>query len=634
VIDGVPVDPSLIAFAGSSASAAAGAVSVRFEYSTPIFRLERTVTLHQGSPVFDIALTMSSVLPHAISSVRFDQLPAGDGAVEVDRYVGGSDWRDDFRVVTAATGSFDAEGEVAASGGFFLVTERRGGAMSRVGRDAAGLWGGVDWARDLADLGPIQSESVGPVTVTDPNSNRVENPAYPVPVRARRTPPNAAGYSLGRVASGLVCDEDPQAAAATYASWLAGVREPAFPRQVTLNSFHPWGHSAEFNEQTILAQAQIAAQLGIDTIILDDQWQGGPGGESGDWRWDRKRFPDGPGVVKKLASMGLRTGLWMSPAEFNKASQTFKAHPTWACTPTGTVTSRIPDDAGLGVWDLNQPAVRAYLTSVIDRIVNVWGVHYFKFDFQTWVDCPPHDYNDYEQAFVGWVDGLEAEHPDVTFEFDETNDQRMWAFESAARGPSWFDNGHDHTDQNGNPVLPPAQILHDVWSAAPWIPSSTIGAGLYDDDVLSKGYSVDYLMPIAALTHITFWTDLTKLTDAQRSETAWWLAWYHQNASTLAGAVYNLTSTSDAADPRDDVQAAAFQTWDAAGDGGFLFAFRQSGDAPIVSLHGLAAGHTYTLTDVRTGAVLGTFTSAQLSGGVAVPLPSAHTAAVYRIAPA
>jgi hypothetical protein len=286
------------------------------------------------------------------------------------------------------------------------------------------------------------------------------------------------------------------------------------------------------------------------------------------------------------------------------------------------------------VWDLNQPAVRAYLTSVIDRIVNVWGVHYFKFDFQTWVDCPPHDYNDYEQAFVGWVDGLEAEHPDVTFEFDETNDQRMWAFESAARGPSWFDNGHDHTDQNGNPVLPPAQILHDVWSAAPWIPSSTIGAGLYDDDVLSKGYSVDYLMPIAALTHITFWTDLTKLTDAQRSETAWWLAWYHQNASTLAGAVYNLTSTSDAADPRDDVQAAAFQTWDAAGDGGFLFAFRQSGDAPIVSLHGLAAGHTYTLTDVRTGAVLGTFTSAQLSGGVAVPLPSAHTAAVYRIAPA
>ena len=57
----------------------------------------------------------------------------------------------------------------------------------------------------------------------------------------------------------------------------------------------------------------------------------------------------------------LKLGLWMSPAEFNAASQTFFSHPEWACTPIGTATSQIPDDARLGVWDFNHPAVRDYL---------------------------------------------------------------------------------------------------------------------------------------------------------------------------------------------------------------------------------------------------------------------------------
>src|SRR5207302_7539905 len=97
--------------------------------------------------------------------------------------------------------------------------------------------------------------------------------------------------------------------------------------------------------------------------------------------------------------------------EFNNASTTFRAHPTWSCVPVGTAASLIQDDAGLGVWDITQPVVQAYLAGVIDRLVNDWGVHYFKFDFMTWLDCPPHDYNDYEDAFAHWVDTIERAHP-------------------------------------------------------------------------------------------------------------------------------------------------------------------------------------------------------------------------------
>jgi len=83
------------------------------------------------------------------------------------------------------TGPFDNEGEVARFGttsGFFLVSQRRGGLMSRVGRDAQGRsWVGVDWARDAFDLGPLRDQP--------PSYNRLANPAYPVPVRARVVPP-------------------------------------------------------------------------------------------------------------------------------------------------------------------------------------------------------------------------------------------------------------------------------------------------------------------------------------------------------------------------------------------------------------------------------------------------------------
>src|SRR5205823_7107445 len=131
--------------------------------------------------------------------------------------------------------------------------------------------------------------------------------------------------------------------------------------------------------------------------------------------------------------------------------------------PVGDLTAQVPDDAGLGVWDATNPAFQDYLLGVIDRLVADYDVREFKFDFTTWVDCPPHDYADYEDAFVSLVrrmqQRMQEEHRDVTFETDETNDQRAWPCESAALGPSWFENGHLHGR------TPVAKLLHDASSS-------------------------------------------------------------------------------------------------------------------------------------------------------------------------
>lgn len=608
-----------------------GAVELVFRYDALLtgsgLELVRTFTLHPGAPAMAVSSTLVNHAPAAarIGKYTLDELTSPQRvSAEVDAYNGGSDWRDDYRHVSQPAREFDAEGEVARfdgghAAGWYFVSERRGGAMHRVGRESSGrTFAAVDSARDLFDFGPLMSDP--------PDYNRLANPVYPVPVRERTLPPGGT-LRLGRAYLG-VYSGGRQGAATGFAELFATQVMPHFDRSVAINSFHPWNHGPGMSDHNLRQQVDRARALGIESFMLDDQWQGGPGGESGDWRFDQGRFPyeddagPQPEWVEYLHHRHMKLGLWMSPLEFNSRSQTYAAHPDWACAPAGDVSAQVPDDAGLGAWDVTNPGFRAHLTGVIDRLVSEQGVKEFKFDFMTWLDCPPHDYLDYEDAFVSLVRSFEARHPRVTFEIDETNDQRSWAFESAALGPSWFDNGHLH----GSTF--PAKQLHDIWSAAPWLPPSSIGSGLLDG-TLSARYHARYLVPMALLGHVTFWTDLRKIPKAEARETAWWVRWYERHRSALAGAVAESTST----DPIDGRSWAAFQPW--RGGKGYLFAFRQAGGPAVqaIRVRGTASGRTYTVRDVRTGRTVARASGRSLAAGLRLRIAKPFSARVLSVEP-
>lgn len=611
--------------------AAGPAASLVFRYASDTtvggvgLELDRTYTLHPGSAVIVVASSLLNRTPSAVGVAAYslDELTSPARVrTEVDTYHGGSDWRDDYRVMSQPSGVFDDEGEVArfddgSGAGWFLVSERRSGLMSRVGREASGrTWVGVDHARDAFDYGPLKTDA--------PGYNRQDNPAYPAPVRERTIRPGASLY-LGRAYLGVYHGGAQQAAAAFSGEFVAH-EAPAFARSVGLNAFHPWERGPGMSDLNLRHQVDAARALGVESFMLDDSWQGGAGGVSGDWNFDSARFPsagpDGPDFVRYVHAAGLHLGLWMSPLAFNSSSHTYAAHPEWACAPTGDVSARLPDDTGLGLWDVTNPGFRSYLSGVIDRLIARYGVTEFKFDFMAWVDCAPHDYLDYEDAFVALVRSFQARHPDVTFELDETNDQRSWPFESAALGPSWFDNGHLH----GSTAQ--AKILHDLWSAAPWLAPSSIGFGTYDA-TLQAPYTVDYLMPMSLLGHFTFWTDLTKLSAPDAAETRWWLTWYRLHRAALGGLAYEDTQ----ADPLDGSSWTALQPW--AGDRGYVFAFRQSSPQPtqVIRLQGLDPAQAYDLHNVRTGVDLGARSGAQLARGLTLTLPTAYSAMVIAVDP-
>ena len=249
-----------------------------------------------------------------------------------------------------------------------------------------------------------------------------------------------------------------------------------------------------------------------------------------------------------------------------------RQHPEWVCHPVGDglAASNMADpesgsnEAGLGAWG---PAALPHVESRIREAIEGWGVRYFKFDFLVWLDClggpdGARDMYEFKDAFVAMVDRLRADHPEVVFQIDETNDYRLFPFESVTRGPSWF--------QNGGPDV--AHMLHNLWNLSPWIPSYSLGQNaLANEDFAHQ--SVDTLMAAALLSHITFFHDPRTLPDAVIDRVGVWTAFYKAHRGELDGVVYPLLG-----DPLERGWT-ALQAWDPEARTGALLAFRQeSGD--------------------------------------------------------
>jgi alpha-galactosidase len=328
-------------------------------------------------------------------------------------------------------------------------------------------------------------------------------------------------------------------------------------------------------------------------------------------------------VHRAIAPMQL--GLWMSPMHFNPSSQTFRAHPDWACSPVGhglAVYNAIDaesgsNEAGIAAWG---PAAIAHVESRIRDAIDHWGVKYFKFDFMAWLDCAGQgDFYDMHDAFLAMIDRLRGDHPGVTFQIDETNDYRLFPFESVARGPTWF--------QNGTPG--PERLLHNLWTLSPYVPAFAIGQHFLGGQAY-KQYPVDTLMAVALPSHITFFSDLRSLPSTVVDHAARWLRFYRHNRHLFDGVVYPLLD-----DPLRQGWT-ALQAWDPDAGRGALLAFRQESASATrnIALRNVPAHRRFDLLEAPGGTYFGTVTSAQLTRGLHVGIRAKRGARVLLVVPA
>ena len=106
---------------------------------------------------------------------------------------------------------------------------------------------------------------------------------------------------------------------------------PKRPRPLTLNMWEALYF--DHNEEKIKALIDVAAEVGIERVVLDDGWFHSRRDDRaglGDWVIDPAVWPNGLApIIKYINDKGIEFGLWFEGEMVNPDSDLYRSHPEW-----------------------------------------------------------------------------------------------------------------------------------------------------------------------------------------------------------------------------------------------------------------------------------------------------------------
>jgi hypothetical protein len=159
---------------------------------------------------------------------------------------------------------------------------------------------------------------------------------------------------------------------------------PKFPKgyahpTLAYNPYDDGGNPSAADENSILRGAAQAKELGFETFVLDAMWFP----QSGDWRWDPKRFPHGDRpIAEYVHSHEMKLGLWMAYTHGydsdDPRAMSITKHPDWFAAPPKL------DPKDYLNWttliDLGSDPARDWAENATQRAVSEYILDYFKTD--------------------------------------------------------------------------------------------------------------------------------------------------------------------------------------------------------------------------------------------------------------
>lgn len=170
----------------------------------------------------------------------------------------------------------------------------------------------------------------------------------------------------------LSAGSDPSALWIAWADQIPG-RDPGTP-PVGWSDWYTWYGTAA--EEDILRSRDLAEDLGLDLVQVDDGWERA----WGDWQADPDIFPSGTGALAEaIAARGLTPGIWMAPLLVARSAPAYIKHPDWWVRDEdgGELREGVCDCATL---DVTHPDAAAWLQDQIRARVDE-GWRYLKLDF-------------------------------------------------------------------------------------------------------------------------------------------------------------------------------------------------------------------------------------------------------------
>jgi len=141
-----------------------------------------------------------------------------------------------------------------------------------------------------------------------------------------------------------------------------------------------------FDEEKIVSIAKKAAEIGIDTMVLDDGWFGDRITDKaglGDWVENPKRLPNGlKGLADKINALGMKFGLWFEPEMVNPDSNLYRKHPDWVLHTVGRESSLVRNQL---ILDLTRKDVCDYIIEAISSVLSKANIEYVKWDMNRYM---------------------------------------------------------------------------------------------------------------------------------------------------------------------------------------------------------------------------------------------------------
>lgn len=169
-----------------------------------------------------------------------------------------------------------------------------------------------------------------------------------------------------------------------------------------------------------------ASKVGADVFCIDAGWyDDGDGGwwdMVGEWEPSADRFGTMrlAGLIHDIQAHGMTAGLWLEPEVIGVRSPLAKSLPGTAffCRHGRRIA-----DQGRYHLDFRSAAAREHATAIVDRLIEEFGVGYFKFDYNTMpgvgtdvgTGSVGEGLLEHCRAVQGWIDDIRC-HPGVIIE--------------------------------------------------------------------------------------------------------------------------------------------------------------------------------------------------------------------------
>jgi alpha-galactosidase len=383
---------------------------------------------------------------------------------------------------------------------------------------------------------------------------------------------------------------------------------------VALQTFDRYWHRPGWaTEEGQIAYAKVAHDLGCDTLWLDAAWfPGGFPNGVGSWFCEPKQFPRGlKPVTDETHRLGMKFILWFEPERVAAGSEIAREHPEF-----------VFGGANGGLFKLNDPAARRWLTDLLSKRVAEYGLDVYRNDF----NMDPLDYwrqNDapdrqgmteirYVEGLYAMWDELRARHPGLWIDNCSSGGRRIDIEMCSRSVPLW------RSDTGCSPG-------HPDWNHA-----QSLGLGLYVPLFTVATWSPEPYEARSGMTGgaICEWGYLEPGFPTKEAKEA--IAEIKEGQPYWYGDFYPLTPANTSPD-----QIAAWQLHRADLNAGMALAFRRRDSNPmglIVGLQGVAPKTTYRVefSDNRRRKTVRTMTGKELLSGLTLKLPEKGSSLVVR----